>query len=78
MAEQEKVSRVARYVIAHPGLRMRDICVGTGLPRSTVKEILDLMVERSCVDAKVIGMRNPTRYFPISATHTVASKGEIM
>ena len=78
MSDEEKVSRVARYVIAHPGLRMRDICIGTGLPRSTVKEILDTMVRRSCVDAKVIGMRNPTRYFPVSATHTVASKGEIL
>lgn len=78
MSESEQISRVARYIIAHPGLRMRDICIGTGLPRSVVKEILELMVERSCVDAKVIGMRNPTRYFPVSATHTVASKGELL
>jgi len=77
MMHENDVITVSQYIIANPGRRLREICTGTSLPRSTVRDILDLMVERGCVDAKIISVRNPTRYFPVKMTYKVADTGVI-
>jgi len=68
----EDYRSVSRYITEHPGQTYTEIFRGTGVGRSSVRTILDNMVDEGFADRVILFSSRTSRYFPTKSTYRMA------